>query len=420
MGWPRKRLDVRSKSWDWSLLPLPVSLGISSGLVFTAYFLGRFGLEDVSEALAYTGHFTGLAMLVAAVVVLLGAGAVLVLHWWRNSSYAKLFSLMGTVTALLANLMLLVATVREGESPAYLLAWSVLAAISAAGSYMVLRTSVPIPAPKSVGIVAAASAAVAVANFGYNQLYQPYRTELTPILHVAFGKPVLSPDKRTVAVPINVTLENRGNVGIYILANQYTVFGFNPTATSSVRPLSQWREDVRRGNPAKRWEVVVPPQMIAEGRWSTLFGEWLGPNDTSTTTRVIELPTATAYDYLSLQAEASVARRDRMWLESDLSEPKEYSWLSHKGSTARLDGQSYVKYQTRIHENNSIAEHTRDPRYITVWWEFGDRAGLRSVIAKKGGENRTVTEDEAEQLQRRYGFVRSTSNRAITPFWNQK
>lgn len=80
-------------------------------------------------------------------------------------------ALIGAFAALLTNALLVVETAR-GDSRAYLALFVALTAGSAWAVFAVWRTAVRIPAPKRVAAALVVSSAIAIANFGYQNLYQ--------------------------------------------------------------------------------------------------------------------------------------------------------------------------------------------------------------------------------------------------------
>ncbi|MFE9804619.1 hypothetical protein ACFYP6_38390 [Streptomyces goshikiensis] len=390
-------------------------------LLVTTGYLGFFGVLDVSTALAYTGRFTGVLLIVAAAVVLLGAIAA-VDHWYRQSfPNSGLVALLGSVTAATANLMLFITALREGDSTAYLLVWCALAAGGAWAAVAVYRTSVEIPAPKRVAAAVIVSGAVAVANFGYTQLYQPYHTEINPVLDVTLGEPVLSADKKAFALPVTISFENRSDVGVYLLAPEFRVLGTAVAVSPERRPPSQWQRDVESGRPVSLWEIRGQPELLQAGSWH-VFGSWLAGHQTYVTSRTVVLPRSTPYDQIQVAASTAIARRDRMSMD-EFGIPH----VSWKGNPVKapdwvLAGASgYVTYEGRIHENNAIAEHTRDPRHLTVWWTFGGHgAGVSGTIARTGEGDRQLTGAEMVALKNRYGFDFVNKGWVTRSLWDVK
>lgn len=390
-------------------------------LLATTSFLGFFGVEDASEALAYTGRFTGALLILGAVATLLSSIAV-VDHWFRRSfSYSGFIALLGATTAAMANVMLLVTTLRDGDSTAYLLLWCILVAGSAWTAVTVYRTPLIIPAPKRIAAAVILSGSVAVANFGYTELYQPYQTEANPALDITLGQPILRADRKAFALPITVKFENRSNVGLYMLACEFHVMGRAVALSRTDRPIREWQRDVENGYQLSRREVDQPPQLIEAGSWA-VFGTSLAAHQTFSTDRIIELPVNTPYDQIQVRASSAVARRDRLSLDH-FGTPQGYSWRGHKDAPALpgVGASDYVTYSGRIHENNAIAEHTRDPRYITIWWIFGNHgSGIAGTISRRGEESRPLSATEEVMLDNRYGFVFVNRGWVTRSLWDIK
>ncbi len=371
-------------------------------LLMTAFFLGLFGVEDLSEALAYTGRFTGALLLLAAGASLLGAVAV-VDHWFRRSfAHSGLVALLGTVTAIVANLMLLTTTLRDADSTGYLVLWCLLVVGSVWATITVYRTSVEIPAPKRVAAAVIVTSAIAVANFGYTQLYQPYQHATLPVLQLTVKEPVLNSAKNAVAIPFTINLENRSNVGLYVIGTDFEVKGRTAPVSPMDRLTPAWRGDLDAGHALSLRENLQPPRMVQGNTWA-YFNTWLDAGETTTSSRVVELPVDTRFDQLAFRATALIARKDRIHL--DTLEEQGRSW--HKRLIPPPAGSpagDYVLYRARLHENNAIAEHTRDPRYITMWWTFGENGiAVISTIDRKG-EERNRTAEDTERWTTRYGL----------------
>ncbi|MEU2058011.1 hypothetical protein [Streptomyces bungoensis] len=390
-------------------------------LLVTSGFLCFFGVEDASRALAYTWRFTGALMILASATVLLGAIAAID-HWvYRSFTHSGLGALLGSAVAAVANLMLLVVTLQDGDSVGYPLLWAALTVGGGWSAVRIYRTSVVIPAPKRVAAAVIVSAAIAVANFGYTQLYQPYHTDPNPLLDVSMGDPVLAGNKAAFALPVSIRFENRSDVGLFILAPEFHIMGRVVQVSPAERTTPQWRSDVESGNQISRREVSHPLQMVQAGSWA-VFGNYLAAHQTFTTDRIVEVPTNTTFDQLQVRASAAIARVDRLSMGA-FGSPQSYSWKSHKRAPewAVQGGDQYVTYQGRIHENNSIAEHVRDPRYVTMWWSFGDHgAGVAGTIARKGEESHPLTSEASTDLLNRYGFEFVNKGWVVRSLWDVK
>ncbi|MFD4762211.1 hypothetical protein ACFWOJ_26090 [Streptomyces sp. NPDC058439] len=397
-------------------------------LLMTTLLLARFGREDFVHALTFPGRVTGAVLLAVAFTTLLGAAAVLD-HWVRHRfPYSGLVALIGTFAAFLTNAMLLAETWKDGDSPAYPALFGALAAGSAWASFAVWRTSVAIPAPKRLAIAVIVPSVLAVANFGYQNLYQPYQRETRPVITLSIGKAVLSKDRKAFALPVDLTLQNHGDVGFYVLHTEVHAMGQRVPLSPKDRLRQQWRADAEQWtrssevNPLSRREIHQPGELVEAQPWMP-YGQWIESNDTFATRVVVQLPIDTAYDQVAFYATASLARKDRLVLQPPLQfVAKSWGrgvpgWVKQQ----QKSGRDSLIYRARVHENNAIDEYTRDARFVTVYWNFGtDGANVATSIARKGEESRVPTPAEQRELVNRYGLVDLVTGAYVRTLWDIK
>ncbi|MFB7915942.1 hypothetical protein [Streptomyces sp. NPDC056061] len=395
-------------------------------LLPTALLLGWWGIEDLSAALTYSGRITGAILIVVSAVSLLGAAAV-VDHWCRSSfPYSGMVALIGTVAASLANAMILLETFRDGDSTLYRVLYSLLTAGSAWAVFTVWRTSVVIPAPKRVAAALVVSSGLAMANFGYEHLYQPSQHGARPLVSIAVGKPVLSMDHKEFAVPVGIRIENHSDVGFFVLGTEFHAMGERVSLSQTDRLRKQWRADAKTfrdfqiQHPLSRREIFQPGQLVLAQPWVPA-GNWIEANDTFVTQTIVQLPINTPYDQLALYASAHLARKDRLSLEQ--IQVKGYSWGGGKVPqwVKEAQGLDSVVSRGRVYENNSIDQHTMDPRYVTVYWQFGTHgAGLSESITRNGEENRILSGAEIRKMLNRYGLVTAETGPIKRTLWDIK
>ncbi|MGW5480000.1 hypothetical protein [Streptomyces sp. NPDC004008] len=392
-------------------------------LVFllTALVLGWFGIEDLEEALTFPGRVTGAVLVVVSLTTLLGAAAV-VDHWfWSSFAYSGLVALIGASAAFLTSAVLLVETCK-GESLFWPAALGMLTAGSAWAVFVVWRTSVVIPAPKRLAAALIISSAIAVANFGYQSLYEPSRRTAKPLIKLTMGTPVLSQDRKAFAVPVDISLENHSDVGFYVLGTEIHAMGERVTLSARDRLRQQWRIDAEQWNnsqeknPLSRREVHQPGELVAAQPMMP-YGEWIEENDSYTTRVVVQMPVNTPYDRVAFYASAHFARKDRLGLAPELRF-EGYSWgVGHVPPWVKSQNLDAVVYRGRVHENNAIDDHTRDPRYVNVYWSFGAHgSSVAAVIARKGEEDK---EDPSDSVTR-YGLVDAETGPIERTLWDIK
>ncbi|MER7467090.1 hypothetical protein [Streptomyces sp. NPDC097981] len=395
-------------------------------LLLTAAYLGRFGIEDLSEALTFMGRIAGAGLVVASVTAVLG-GAGVMDHWfWKSFPYSGLVALAGTVMALLTNSMLLL-EVLTGDSSYYKALSGLLTAGSAWAVFAVWRTSVEIPAPKRVATAFIASSVFAIANFGYQNLYQPYQHGARPVIKLVMRDPELSTDRKSFALPVDITLENHSDVGFYIMGAEFHAMGQRVPVSTYDRLRQQWRDDVEQWtksqekSPLSRREVHQPGELVAAQPWMTP-GHWIEASDSFAIRTVVQLPIDTPYDQVAFYATASFARKDRLGLDS--VKFTKYSWSGGEVpkwmKRNQKDFDSLI-YRGRVHENNSINERTMEPRFVDVYWNFGTKgASVSASITRKGEEDRVPSDAKSREVRDRYGLVDVVTGPIQQSLWDIK
>ncbi|MFF7970270.1 hypothetical protein [Streptomyces sp. NPDC007905] len=394
-------------------------------LLLTAAHLALFGLDDFMHALAFSGRITGALLVVASITTFLGAAAVLDYAFGGCFPHSGLVALIGTVAALVTNAMLTLEAARDGDSTYWTVGWGLLTVASAWAVYAVWRTSVQVPAPKRVAAAVIVSTAVALGNFGYQHLYQPYQRGGRPLITLNVGKAMVSQDRKTFAVPVDIKIENHNDVGFYVLGAEFHAMGERVPLTAKDRLRMQWRTDAqqqrefRERSPLARREVHAPGQMVMAQPWMDA-GDWLEASDSFVTRTVVQLPLNTQYDRLAFYATASFGRKDRLGL--DHFELPRYSWRDGKAPEwAKPDDVDCVIYRSRVHENNAIDNHTRDPRYLSVYWRFSAHgAGVTYTVARKGEENLQLDPDHTHEMLSRYGIVDAGAGPIEQTLWDIK
>lgn len=387
-------------------------------LLVTTGMLGRFGIEDLGTALTFPGRITGAVLVVVAFTTLLGAAAV-VDHWfWRSFPYSGLVALIGVFAALMTNILVFADVLKNGDLVAYQALFGALTAGSAWAVFAVWRTSVVIPAPKRVAAALIVSSVIAIANFGYQNLYQPSHRGARPLIRLTVGNPVLNQDRKAFAVPVDIRLENHSDVGFFVLGTEIHAMGERVVLSANDRLRQQWRADAQQWtrlgefNPLSRREIHQPGQLVEAQPWMQPGG-YVEANDAFTAQVVVQMPIDTPYDQVAFYATASFARKDRLDLQNLGFDG--YSWSGGKAPRWKRADSDLIIYRGRVSENNAIDAQTREPRYVGVYWGFGTHgAYVASVVARKGEEG---TPSESSN---RYGLVDAETGPIERTLWDIK
>ncbi|MEU6665725.1 hypothetical protein [Streptomyces sp. NPDC046727] len=388
-------------------------VGVVLVLLLTALPAGRWGLEDLSEALTFPSCVTGAALVLVALTMIVGMVAVL--DCWARGPISNfgVVALISTGVALLTNGLLLFQTWKDGEKVGYPVFFGLLVLGSLWAVISVWRRLDQIPTPKRVAVALIVTTIVAVANFSYQYLYQPYRRGAAPLVQLSVGKPVLSEDEdgKAFSVPVDIKLVNHSDVSFYVLGAEFHAMGekvrLNPTDLSQPR----WRKDAeewakyREKHPLTRREVYQSGELVAAQPWIPA-GNWVQENDESLTRIVVKLPIGTPYEKLTFYSSLSLARKDRLVMGS-FGQPM-YSWrgVNMPRWVKESKGIDTIVKMASMKENNAIDRYTRDQRRVSTYWRFGSHgAEVSVVIARKGEEGREFSEEEIREVQNRYGLL---------------
>ncbi|MGW0880159.1 hypothetical protein [Streptomyces sp. NPDC002671] len=401
--------------------------GVLLALLLTALLVGWWGFEDFSEALTFTGRVTGAALIV--VMLIMCAGAVMVVdHWVLGTiSYSGFYALISTGVAFLVNATLLLQVFLDGERIVYPVLLVLLTVGSAWAALMVWRTSGEIPAPKRVAAALIVSTVIAIANFSYQNLYQPFHRSTQPLVSLTVGKPVFSKGRKAFAVPVDIRIVNHGDVGFYVLGTEFHAMGERVPLSGRDRLREKWRLDAENWHrypekhPLSRREAYQPGELVAAQPWIPV-GHWIEASDEFVSRTVVQLPIGTPYDHLAFYATASLARKDRLGMAHFGSD--EYSWRGVPLPQWMKNGQEdydTIVYSAPVQENNAIDKHTRKPRHITVYWRFGAHGvDVAESITRKGEKDRELSEPKYREMRSRYGLVDVLAGPIELTLWDIK
>ncbi|MFJ3975908.1 hypothetical protein [Streptomyces sp. NPDC090021] len=403
---------------------------LASGLCATAIELGAFGLADVSNALTYAGRLNGVVFLAGA---LLEVAAVVALNIFRKSSTAKIsvvVVLVGVLVSLLANVVLLILQLDGWSYTHYLWVWALLLPWSLWALWELHRLKVwsHIPHAQGIAVGVIITGVLAVANFTYTQIYQPYTSKAMLTNSVEFGKATVTAGG--VSVPVRLRTHNTGQVGVYVLGSLYQVSGRGTSFVPAPRKPSDWFQDFGSGQrDFMRYTSVKEKgyELLAQGQFISRSGPVyvLEPGAEVTTEKIIQFPAGSGFEMLGATANVTFVRRDRVKITENYiasgrsSWNKKYkccsehvapSWVAKKGAVHT------IRFRSGIVHSNALLENTRAPHYVTLWWVLNEPSlesaygpELKALIGPKNAQKAEPTPTEVRQMKERYGLAHAPS-----------
>lgn len=378
------------------------------GLLAASAVLVFLGQADVNHALTYSGRLIGSFLLTAGITAFLAAISVAL--GGRLGRRAKsVIALLGVLATLSANLLLL--SFQIGEYAPWLWLWLGLIVWSCWALWDLLhrqRAWDDIPRPRNIAAVVSVTAIIAVANFGYAQIYEPYVTPVTVTAAAKFGTP--HTDKGVIRVPLVVKFENSGKVAAHVLGATYEVLATTWTSIhDKPKSLPQWMDDLEFRDSGdlqtytdKATDYVIGFGMVLQP------GYWLNPGEKVAEERVVELP-AQEYRAIKAQSEVIFLRKDRMSLGVESPQPV-YSWSKAGGkapdwvtsSAGSPRDSEYVKYSMPVKYGSQLLNLIRRPRVATVWWMLGTEnepsSELIGTLMPKGAGDREPTSENWQEM----------------------
>lgn len=404
-----------------------VLLGV--GLFATAIELGVFGAADVSGALTYAGRISGVVFLAAAILELAALFALINLRQPDAAKYSAALVLVGVLSSLLANLVLLILQLDGWSYTHYLWFWALLLPWSCWALWRLHRVGIwsLIPHAKGFAVGVAATGTLAVANFTYTQIYQPYTSPAMLSNLVEFG--TATEAGGVVSLPVRLRARNTGRVGVYVLGSLYQVSGrktsFVPTprkAQDWLKDLNSHQRDLMRYTDVKKkgYELLTQGQFVTRAAPALV----LEPGAELVAEKVVQFPAGASYDLLGATANVTYLRKDRVKLIHDYSTSGRSSWTGEFKCCSDAAPPRWVagkgvhtfRFRSRIMHSTAVLENTRAPHYVALWWLLQEPASesqygpeLKAMIGPEDAQKREPTPAELRQMKDRYGLAHAPS-----------
>jgi hypothetical protein len=380
----------------------------------------NIGMPDALKGLTFAGRVTGSLFVLAGAVA--GAASLAVLDYWgkRHLRLSGVAILLATLITLATTTLLLLLWLQEKEYTPYLLTYTPLFcwALWALGLLSREKTWKEIPHPKSFAAGATATVLLAGGNLVYSTMYQPAANPMIVSLEAKFGTPILDPEHSFIHLPLTLRARNQGRVPVYIIGDDYSVYGTSAQFSRSESGLKDLKQAMKEESDVSMYTEDSESKTISAGRFYSI-GNWLESGEQYTAEKVISIPRDAKYYAIAAYFNLDVMRKDRGRIEGSELQYPHLSWSEEEGRfhcPPNECGESLI-YHGRISHNNNIINVTRRPRYVTTWWSVTseDSSVTPSISSFSFRRKDQLDEKESEREMDRYG-VTSLYAEAITPF----
>ncbi|MBT2439326.1 hypothetical protein J7E93_04165 [Streptomyces sp. ISL-36] len=398
------------------------------GLLGSLALHAVIGWADALGALTFAQRLVGVVFLLAGAVQ--GIALPAVVDYWgrRQVRLSGALVLLGVLMTLATTTLLLFLWLREREFIATVLLFLALWLWSLWALRTLIREKVwrGIPHPRKFTAGVAITALLTAVSLGYSIIYQPIAAPRHFILKAEFGTPQTDVDSPYIHVPLKLYAKNAGGIPVYIVVDDYTVWGSLAEFSNSGKGMKEWKGSEEGGwwvPEAEAFETQSGGEVIASGQFQGP-GSTLDPGEEFRKEKVITLPKDTKYETLDAVLQFAILRQDRGKLDDEFYYEK-LSWMESEGRYyCPPDGcGEHVIYHGRVRYNANIINVTRKPRYVAAFWspEEDPQVFISSFNFEKEKKSESIygiykglDESEVVREAERYGLSSVSVNSEVS------
>lgn len=336
------------------------------------------GWPDAIGALTFAQRISGALFALSGVVQ--GAAAIAVLDYWgkRQGKGSGAIALLGVLVALATDSLLLFIWVDEREFTPYLLVFMPLWCWSVWALWLLVRERSwrGMRRPKTFAAGVVVTSLMTAVSLVYSTMYQPAAAPMRFILKAEFGTSRADHIRPFLHVPLTLYMKNAGGIPVYIINDDYTVYGRSAEYVDDGDRLEEWRRslDENGEEDAERYVSQLNFTKISSGRIYRP-GDWLEVGQEFALERVVQIPVNTDFDTINVVLQITYMRKDRGKLDVVQFRRPHRSWDKASGRyycpPKRCGEELY--YHGRVRHNNNLVNVTRKPRYVTAVWSPAQR-----------------------------------------------
>jgi hypothetical protein len=390
-----------------------------AGLLVSAGLHLVVGRPDALGALTFAQRIVGSLFVLAGLLQCVAALAAVDHCGRRHFRISGGLTLLGAFIALPTTATLLFMWLEEKEYTPYLLVFGPLALWSlwALGVLVHERAWKGMAQPRKFAAGVVVSSAFTAVSLAYSTMYQPTVAPTSFVLRAEFGKPQTDADPENVAIPLKLYVKNDGEVPVYVVNDDYTVWGASFGRPARGDGLAHWREDTESLSvvEAERYARAQRMDVVRTGHFYRP-GSWLDVGEEFATEKVVRVPRDSDYGELEATLQIDYMRRDRGRLDEEFGSPR-FSWDPNDEEyfcPPKVCGELAV-YHGRVRHNNNLVNVTRRPRYVTAFWGPASEHGFFISSFDFGRRvlyvyREDIDEAEATREKERFGVATVSAN----------
>ncbi|MGI5425913.1 hypothetical protein [Streptomyces sp. CA-179760] len=317
-----------SQTWPDRTSKRRITLALMMAGLFGSMALHtNIGMPDALKGLTFAGRVTGSLFVLAGAIA--GVAALAALDYWgkRRLRLSGVTILLATLITLATTTLLLFLWLQEKEYTRYLLTYTPLFcwALWALGLLSREKTWKEIPHPKGFAAGATATALLASGNLVYSTMYQPASNPVIVSLEAKFGTPIPDPEHPFTHLPLTLRARNQGKVPVYIIGDDYSVYGTSAQFSRSESGLKDLKQAMEDESDVSMYTEDSESKAISAGRFSSI-GNWLEPGEQYTAEKLISIPRDAKFDAIAAYFNLDFMRKDRGRIEGSEFQYPHFSW----------------------------------------------------------------------------------------------
>ncbi|MFF5158084.1 Yip1 family protein [Streptomyces sp. NPDC000348] len=372
--------------------------------MFTSMVLNTvIGWPDATGALTFAQRMSGALIVLSGVVQC--AALIAVFDYWLRRQYkiSGAVVLVGVFIAFATDGILLLMWFDEKEYTPYLLVFMPLLGWSLWALWLLIREKAwqGTPRPRTFATGVVATTVLTGVSLAYSTMYQPAAAPTHFVLKAEFGAPQADHRHPFVHVPLKFYMKNDGGIPVYIINDNFTVYGRIAEYSGGDDRLKEWKKslDEKHEEDAERYVNRMRFTKVSSGQFYRP-GYSLDVGQEYTMERVFQIPVNSAFDTINVDLQITYMRKDRGKIDVNQFRRAHRSWDKGEGryycSPEKCGEELY--YHGRVRHNNNLVNVTRGPRYVTAVWSPGETPMYSiSSFHFAGGVSRAEERREVER-----------------------
>ncbi len=227
-------------------------------------------------------------------------------------------------------------------------------------------------------------------------------------LKAEFGRVRADSRHPFLQVPLKLSVKNTGSFPVYVIVDDFTVYGRTARYTEQGTSLAEtWEQSLTPDKGKEDAETYVDRfeyATLSSGRLH-VPGDPIESGQEDTQEHVLQIPRTVGYDLLRVDFQLTFMRKDRGRIDVRQFHTKHLSWNERDSRFFCLVRwcAERILYLGRVRHNNNLVNVTHGPRYVLAGWD-PERPPLYSISSYHFETPPLHTPSKEEREVERFGI----------------